>query len=108
MYMPLCRKCHMEQTDLNKDNVFVGDPTDLSKDVKKAVQAVEKSAKAKELKTPSTAEHSLSYQNSKENNSSGKPETVFREKTNLVSKFNPIDDVQLRTKEARHGENQSV
>ena len=30
MYMPLCRECHTRETNLNKDNVFAGDPSVIS------------------------------------------------------------------------------
>jgi len=30
MYMPLCRECHTRETNLNKDNLYSGDPSVIS------------------------------------------------------------------------------
>ena len=45
MYMPLCRECHARESNLNRENTFMGDPTIISADLENKLASLKKKDK---------------------------------------------------------------
>ena len=45
MYMPLCRECHARESNLNRENTFMGDPTIISADLENKLASLKKKEK---------------------------------------------------------------
>ena len=66
MYMPLCRECHKRESNLNKENTFLGDPSVISIDTENKPSPPKDLTKCSSLK-----ETSDTTTNSSKNSSAG-------------------------------------